>query len=198
MKTRVVSIGLLSQFNCDDPATRNGDVNNHTSYWWTCPISRRKIKSTRTLQHVLRILQTTITRTHLRKLAYKIRPKATGMAVNGHGTNDLWRTQAKLTKTERLYRQETIWLTINDCNNKRQQMWLLKQNWKKQKRLYRQETIWLKINVCNNKRLWLWRWLPDTVLFRTTPWRSCSTYLWIYNYCSFIVLLFRSLSRSDE
>ena len=32
MKTRVVSIGLLSQFNSDDPATGNGDVNNHTSY----------------------------------------------------------------------------------------------------------------------------------------------------------------------
>ena len=164
MKTRVVSIGLLSQFNSDDPATRNGDVNNHTSYCRTCTISTRNIKSTGTLRHVLRILQTTITSTHLRKLAYWIRPKATGMAVNGHGTNDLWRTQ----------------------------------NWQKQKWLSRQETIWLTINDYNNKRLWLWRWLPDTVLFRTTPWRSCSTYLWIYNYCSFIVLLFRSLSRSDE
>ena len=48
------------QFNSDDPATRNGDANNHTSFCWTCTISPRNIKSTGTLRQVLRILQTTI------------------------------------------------------------------------------------------------------------------------------------------
>ena len=165
MKTRVVSIGLLSQFNSDDPATRNGDVNNHTSYCWTCTISRRNIKSTGVLRHVLRfyrlpwlvlILESWLTKLDQKPLEWQ----STGTVQTTYGR--------------------------------------LKQNWQKQKWLCRQETIWLKTNDCNNKRLWLWRWLPDTVLFRTTPWRSCSTYLWIYNYCSFIVLLFRSLSRSDE
>ena len=164
MKTRVVSIGLLSQFTSDDPATRNGEANNHTSYCWTCTISTRNIKSTRTLRHILRILQTTITSTHLSWLT-KLDQKPLEWQSTG-----------------------TVQTTYGG----------LKQNWQKQKWLYRQETIWLTINDCNNKRLWLWRWLPETVLFRTAPWRSCSTYLWIYNYCSFIVLLFRSLSRSDE
>ena len=123
MKTWVVSISLLSQFNSDDPATRNGDANNHTSFCWTCTISARNIKSTGTLREVLRILQTTILVLILESWLTKLDQKPLEWQSTGTVQTTYGGLKQNWQKQKWLYRQETIWRTINDCNNKRLWLW---------------------------------------------------------------------------